>query len=96
MLNLLIKKETENSDDDFDDWGDESKDDAKYWFTRNKIDKITKVHDYLDRLDSVGKVISFASMVRVAEDLNDGKKLQGLEMGVLYTKIPDEIKKRNN
>ena len=32
-------------------------------------------------------------MVRVAEDLNDGKKLQGLEMGVLYTKIPDSIKK---
>ena len=32
-------------------------------------------------------------MVRVVEDLNDGKKLQGLEMGVLYTKIPDSIKK---
>ena len=32
-------------------------------------------------------------MVRVAEDLNDGKKLQGLEMGVLYTKITRSIKK---
>ena len=32
-------------------------------------------------------------MVRVAEDLSGGKKLQGLEMGVLYTKIPDSIKK---
>ena len=32
-------------------------------------------------------------MVRVAEDLNEGKELQGLEMGVLYTKLPDEIKK---
>ena len=32
-------------------------------------------------------------MVRVAEDLNDGKKLQGLEMGVLYSKLPDAIKK---
>ena len=73
----------------FDGWDDEDKDDAKYWFTRNKIDRITKVHDYLDNLDAVGKVISFASIVRVAEDLNEGKKLQGLEMGVLYTKIPD-------
>ena len=60
---------------------------------RDKIDKIMKVHDYLDSLDSVGKVISFASIVRVAEDLNDGKKLEGLEMGVLYTKLPDSIKK---
>ena len=32
-------------------------------------------------------------MVRVAEDLTGGKKLQGLEMGVLYTKIPDSNKK---
>jgi len=87
------KEKAENSDDDFDSWDDEEKDDAKYWFTRNKIDKITQVHDYLDSLEAVGKVISFASMVRVAEDLNDGKKLQGLEMGVLYTKIPDSIKK---
>ena len=28
------------SDDDFDSWDDEEKDDSKYWFTRNKIDKI--------------------------------------------------------
>jgi len=87
------KKEEEKTDDDFDSWDDEDKDEAKYWFTRNKIDKITQVHDYLDNLKAVGKVISFASMVRVAEDLNDGKKLQGLEMGILYTKIPDSIKK---
>jgi len=97
-LDIIIKfpndeEKTEETDDDFDDWNDEEKDDAKYWFTRNKIDRITQVHDYLDNLDAVGKVISFASMVRVAEDLNDGKKLQGLEMGVLYTKIPDTIKK---
>ena len=91
------KKLLKNEDDEFDSWDDdEPQDDSKYWFTRNKIDRITKVHDYLDSLDGVGKVISFASMVRVAEDLNDGKKLEGLEMGVLYTKIPDSIKKANN
>ena len=83
---------TEKTDDDFDGWDDEEKDDDKYWFTRNKIDRIIQVHNYLDNLESVGKVISFASMVRVAEDLNDGKKLQGLEMGILYNKIPDQIK----
>ena len=96
-LDIIVKfpdkEKEEKGDDDFDDWDDEEKDDAKYWFTRNKIDKIIEVHDYLDNLQAVGKVISFASMVRVAEDLNNGKKLQGLEMGVLYTKIPDSIKK---
>ena len=96
-LDVIVKfsKKTEENetDDDFESWDDEEKDESKYWFTRNKIDRITEVHDYLESLEAVGKVISFASMVRVAEDLNNGKKLQGLEMGVLYTKIPDTIKK---
>ena len=96
-LDIILKfpkqEEKETAEDEFDGWDDEDADDTKYWFTRNKIDMITEVHDYLDNLDAVGKVISFASMVRVAEDLNDGKKLQGLEMGILYTKIPDSIKK---
>ncbi len=92
ILKFPGKEEEEEIEDEFDDWESEEVDDDKYWFTRNKIDKITKVHDYLDSLNAVGKVISFASMVRVAEDLNDGNKLQGLEMGVLYTKIPDSIK----
>ncbi len=96
-LSIIIKfpesEEKENSEDDFDSWDDESEDNEKYWFTRHKINTITNVHDYLDSLDGVGKVISFASMIRVAEDLNDGKELQGLEMGVLYTKIPPSIKK---
>jgi len=96
-LDIIIKfpdkEKSEKTDDDFDDWDDEEKDEAKYWFTRDKINRIIKVHDYLDNLQEVGKVLSFASMVRVAEDLNDGKELQGLEMGILYTKIPNSIKK---
>jgi len=88
------KKEegAKSEDDEFDSWDDEEQDDSKYWFTRNKIDRINKIHDYLNSLEGVGKVISFTSMVRVAEDLY-GKKMEGLEMGVLYTKIPDSIKK---
>ena len=93
VIKFPNKKEVEKSDDEFDDWDDDEGDDKKYWFTRNKIDKIIKVHDYLDNLEAVGKVISFASIVRLAEDLNNGKRLEGLEMGVLYTKIPDAIKK---
>ena len=93
-LDIIVKfpqKEKDNDTDD--DWGEDTEDDSKYWFTRDKIDKINMVHDYLDNLDAVGKVISFTSMVRVAEDLTGVEKLGGLEMGVLYTKIPDSIKK---
>ena len=92
IIEFPNKETTDDEDDEFESWDDEEGDDSKYWFTRNKIDRITKVHDYLDNLEGVGKVISFASVVRVAEELY-GKKLEGLEMGVLYTKIPDTIKK---
>ena len=81
-------------DDEFEDWGDEdSKDDEKYWFTKDKVDKIQAVHNYLDNLPAVGKVLSFSSIVEVATQLNNNKPLGTLEMGVLYSKIPESIKK---
>ena len=88
------KKSTELQDDEFGDWGeDEDQNDEKYWFTKDKIDKIDKVHNYLDSLPSVGKVLSFSSIIEVATQLNNNKPLGTLEMGVLYSKIPDSIKK---
>tara|TARA_X000000950_G_scaffold269460_1_gene348100 strand:- start:380 stop:2860 length:2481 start_codon:yes stop_codon:yes gene_type:complete len=99
-LNIIIKfpsntLEVKTDEDEFDEWEEENEmdqDKAKYWFTRDKMDKIIKVHDYLDSLPEVGKVLSFGSILRVAEDLNN-KELQSLEIAVLYSKIPDAIKK---
>ena len=85
--------EESNTDEDEDGWGDEDENDEKYWFTKDKIDKIKRVHNYLDSLDPVGKVLSFSSIIEVATQLNNNKPLGTLEMGVLYSKIPDNIKK---
>jgi predicted RND superfamily exporter protein len=87
------KKEKTEEDDDFEDWGDESEqDDEKYWFTKDKIDTIASVHNYLDSLPQIGKVLSFSSIIDVATQLNNDKPLGTLEMGVLYSKIPESIK----
>jgi predicted RND superfamily exporter protein len=87
------KKEKTEEDDDFEDWGDESEqDDQKYWFTKDKIDTIASVHNYLDSLPQIGKVLSFSSIIDVATQLNNDKPLGTLEMGVLYSKIPESIK----
>ncbi|MDB2382152.1 MMPL family transporter, partial [Candidatus Pelagibacter bacterium] len=81
-------------DDEFESWDDEGgKDDEKYWFTKDKIEKIQNVHNYLDNLPAVGKVLSFSSIIEVATQLNNNKPLGTLEMGVLYSKIPETIKK---
>ena len=96
-LDIILKfptKQKIEKDDQFSEWEediDENEDKSKYWFTRDKMDKILKVHDYLDSLPEIGKVLSFGSILRVAEDLNK-KELQSLEIAVLYSKIPDEIK----
>ena len=45
----------------------------------------------MDSLPEIGKVLSFGSIIRVAEDLNK-KELQSLEIAVLYSKIPQELR----
>ena len=89
------KKEEKKSeeDDEFEDWGDEEdSNDENYWFTKDKIERIASVHNYLDSLPQVGKVLSFSSIIDVATQLNNNNPLGTLEMGVLYSKIPESIK----
>ena len=82
------------ADDEFEDWADEENhDNKKYWFTKDKIEKIEKVHGYLESNPFVGKVLSFSSILKVAKQLNNNKPLKTLEMGIFYSKIPDTIKK---
>ena len=95
-LNVIIKfpkkkKQDKTEDDEFSEWDEDTESNeekSKYWFTRDKMDVILKVHDYLDSLPETGKVLSFGSILRVAEDLNN-KELQSLEIAVLYSKIPE-------
>ncbi len=96
-LEVIIKfpKKDTTEEDGEDEWeeSETEEDESKYWFTKDKIDKIDKVHNYLDSLPPVGKVLSFSSIIKVATQLNDNKTLDSLEMGVLYSKIPDTIRK---
>ena len=98
-LNVILKfpvkiVEASSEEDELDEWEEENEayeDKSKYWFTRDKMNKILDVHDYLDSLPEIGKVLSFGSILRVAEDLSN-KELQSLEIAVLYSKIPESIK----
>jgi len=99
-LDIIIKFEDTKDiavdyDDDFGDGlleDDTEVDLESQWFTTDKINKIKKVHDYLDSLPEIGKVLSLASTIRVAEKLNDGKELDSLEMALLYKRAPDKVK----
>jgi len=63
----------------------------EYWLTPDKVRRIKDVHDYLDERPEIGKVLSLASGVRVAEDILDGE-LDGMMLALLYTKIPASVR----
>jgi predicted RND superfamily exporter protein len=67
-------------------------DKADYWFTPDKVDLIKSVHDYLDSLPEVGKVLSLASTVRLAESLTRGEEFNTFELAILYKRMPGELK----
>ena len=47
--------------DEFEDWDDEdnNQNDEKYWFTKDKIDRIALIHNYLDEFTSSWKSFVF-------------------------------------
>ncbi|MDC0032419.1 MMPL family transporter [Pelagibacteraceae bacterium] len=63
-----------------------------YWFTREKINIVKGIHDHLDSFPFSGKILSLASLVRTAEQLNNNKEFDALELGILYKKLPSDLK----
>ena len=95
-MDIIIKfndPEPSVEKDEYEDLlGEEEESIESNWFTTDKINKIKYVHDYLDSNKYIGKVLSFASSIRVAEIVNNDKELNSLEMSLLYKKLPDEVK----
>jgi uncharacterized protein len=82
------------SDDDLEEFDEfeSKKDDGRYWFTADKMAKVTEIHDYLESLPEIGKVMSLATMLKIAEDLNDGQALDSFQLALLYSELPEEMK----
>ena len=81
-------------DDDFDEFDEfeEVDNSDKYWFTADKMAKIMKIHDYLESLPEIGKVLSLGTMLKIAEEFTDGKPLDNFQLALLYTQLPDKFK----
>lgn len=77
---------------DFEEELDSNSDEKQYWFSQDKMDTISRVHDYLENLEEVGKVQSLASVLKVGKLLNQDKDLDGVMLALLYKKIPNEYK----
>jgi hypothetical protein len=86
--------ETEGSGDgEFDEFEEfEDTNDEKYWFTADRMALATKIHDYLDSLPETGKVLSLATMLKIATKLNDGRPLDNFQLALVYSQLPERFK----
>ena len=66
--------------------------DHAYWFTEFKMKRIEAAHNYLNSLEHTGKVLSFANILKLGRDINDGESLDNLELALLYKKMPKEFR----
>ncbi len=81
-----------DEEDEFDDEFSENENDEQYWFTKEKMDKILEVHNYLESIEEIGTVQSLASILKIGKQLNHNKELDGLSLGLLYTHLPSQYK----
>ena len=79
-------------EDDFDDFDDEENYTDGYWWNTIQIKELEAVHDYLDSLPEVGKVLSVASGIKVAEELKDGQPISELDLALVKNLLPEDIK----
>lgn len=91
-----VKEYGEQEDDEFDEFddlfGEFEADPADAWFTSYKMDRIKDIHDYMEGLYAVGKVLSLASVIRLAESLNEGEEFDAFELAVIYKRISPDLK----
>lgn len=65
-----------------------------YWYNAQNLERITRMQDWLEQLDATGKILSIGTVWEVAKKLNDGEPLEPYELGILYKRLPQEIRER--
>ena len=81
-----------SADDFFDDF--EDGDDPfpeRYWFTRDKLDRIQAVHRYLESRPEVGKVVSLASLDDLAKEFTGGERLGNVQIAAVLAALPTDL-----
>jgi predicted RND superfamily exporter protein len=87
--------EEEDFEDDFgfdDDFGSEEEISNGYWWNTITLNQLEEIHDYLDSLPEIGKVLSVASGIKVARNLKDGEPLSELDLALVKNMLPEDVK----
>lgn len=93
LVETELPETEDDSFEDFDSLFDEYEDEpGDTFFTTTNMEVISEVHEYLDNISAVGKVLSLKSILEVAEDLNEGQSFDAFELAVINRLMPDELR----
>jgi uncharacterized protein len=86
-----LKEANEEVDDDpFAEASEEVE--SNYWFNSNMLDRVEKIHDYLDSLPEVGKVQSISTLIKVFTQLDKGRKPDDYDLVLIRKLMPESVK----
>lgn len=92
-----FKKNTnnQNTNDTLDSFENEFDNLAKedtYWFDSEKIRIAQKVHNFLEKQEFVGSVLSLNSLLSLGKKINNGKDLDDFTLAFLNENLPSQFK----
>ena len=93
---IYVDEESIFEDDEFDFLEEDSESmnsSNQLFFTSSKMELISIIHDYLNDQPEIGKVMSFATLLKVGKELNNKKELDIIQLALLYSELPDKYKK---
>jgi len=96
-INVVVNNDEQSFEDEelasfADEFETSEEEKKKYWFTKSKMDKIKQVHNYIDSLEPIGKVLSLATLMEIGKSLNEGLELDGLTLALINKELPLKYK----
>ena len=67
----------------------ENSETAKYWWKKENMDKLQKVQNEVSKIDELGKVLSIANGIELAQNLNNNQPLGDLELAFVRNSLLD-------
>ena len=102
IIDKPFKEDTEeislddDDDSEFDDLsellGDEEDNIEGYWLTNPKLREIVKIHNFLEDQPEAGKVLSLATLYKLAIGLNDDEPLSDLQVGAIKESLSEDVR----
>jgi len=65
-----------------------------YWYNARNLERVVEIQDYLAGFEAIGKILSMGTAWQMVLELNDGEQLEPFELGILYNRVPKELRQQ--